>query len=96
MGTRGKQGQQQQQGPVLILKVSPENRSRNPLEPPSSSTNRTKTLYTTTAAGLFVPLVTEDSSLFLWLDVWAAVVLLQNECGTNQSHTAIKKRWKIK
>ena len=23
------------------------------------------------AAGLFVPLVTEDSSLFLWLDVWA-------------------------
>lgn len=49
MGTRGKQRQQQQQGPVLILKVLPENRSRKALLPPNSSIIRTKTLYTTTA-----------------------------------------------
>lgn len=44
MGTRGKQMQQQQQGPVLILKGVPEKRSMKAVLPPSSSTNSTKTL----------------------------------------------------
>lgn len=44
MGTSGKHGQQQQQGPVLIQKGLPENFSKKALLPPNSSINRSKIL----------------------------------------------------
>lgn len=44
MGTRGKHRQQQQQGPVVILKGFPEKRFRNASLPPNSSISRASTL----------------------------------------------------